>query len=171
SPAYRALRTFPTRRSSDLHCRLFMILIFVTTNFMWAFSQSTVSVEGKVLDVESSPLIGATVLEKGTENGTTTDFDGQFSLSVASENAVLIVSYIGYTTKELSLSDIENNTITLEQSSEMLDEVVVVGYGVKKRKDITGSISTIKSNELTIAPVASSTNALAGRLPGLIVKQ
>lgn len=148
------------------HCRLFMILILVSTNAIWSFSQSTISIEGKVLDAESSPLIGATVLEKGTENGTTTDFDGQFSLSVASENAVLIVSYIGYTTKELSLSDIENGTIMLDQSSEMLDEVVVVGYGEQSRRTLTTAISKIDGSEISDIPVSSVGAGLKGKISG-----
>ncbi|WP_236973817.1 SusC/RagA family TonB-linked outer membrane protein [Membranihabitans maritimus] len=146
-----------------------MILILVSSNAIWSFSQSTISIEGKVLDAESSPLIGATVLEKGTENGTTTDFDGQFSLSVASENAVLIVSYIGYTTKELSLSDIENGTIMLDQSSEMLDEVVVVGYGEQSRRTLTTAISRIGGDDLATGGVSMLSSSMQGKMSGVRV--
>lgn len=127
-------------------------------------------VTGKVVDANGEPVIGATVKEQGTSNGTITDFDGNFSLDVAS-NTMLEVSYIGYKSQKLKALTGELLSVTLREDTEVLDEVVVVGYGTQRKGNLTGSIAEVKSEKLTIAPVSSVSNALAGVLPGLIVKQ
>lgn len=123
-----------------------------------------------MVDANGEPVIGATVKEQGTSNGTITDFDGNFSLDVAS-NTMLEVSYIGYKSQKLKALTGELLSVTLREDTEVLDEVVVVGYGTQRKGNLTGSIAEVKSEKLTIAPVSSVSNALAGVLPGLIVKQ
>lgn len=127
-------------------------------------------INGVVLDNSGVSVIGANVMEKGTTNGVITDVDGNFSLNV-DENAVLIISYIGYVTQEVAVNNRRQISITLLEDFQKLEEVVVVGYGAQKRVNLTGSVASINSEALTVAPVANSTNALAGKLPGLIVIQ
>ncbi|MDE6400933.1 MAG: carboxypeptidase-like regulatory domain-containing protein, partial [Muribaculaceae bacterium] len=111
-----------------------LLLCFVLT----AVGQTTVT--GLVKDETGEPLIGATVQEKGnTINGTPTDIDGQFTLKVKSSKAVLIVSYVGMETTEVPLNGRTDIEIVMKENSEILDEVVVVGYGTQKKSDITGS--------------------------------
>ncbi|MDR0658400.1 MAG: SusC/RagA family TonB-linked outer membrane protein [Mediterranea sp.] len=105
------------------------------------------AITGKVLDGNENPLIGVTIQLKGTSNGTITDIDGKFSIQ-ASKGETLVFSYIGYKVQEIRLSDKSNLTIVLLEDSEILDEVVVVGYGTMRKKDLTGSVSQIRPDAL-----------------------
>lgn len=127
-------------------------------------------IRGRVTNLlTNEPLAGASVLQKGTTNATTTDEDGRFSINVPAGTA-LIISYTGLTEKEvIAQAGVEMN-ITLESASS-LDEVVVVGYGRQRRTNVTGAISTINSKELLQNPVADMSNSLQGRVPGVISKQ
>lgn len=109
-------------------------------------------------------------MEKGTGNGTVTDVNGTFSLEVAI-NATLQISYIGYNEQEVKVTGKDQISVTLREDMQALDEVVVVGYGTQRKGNMTGAISNIKSGELTVSPIASTSNALAGRLPGLVAVQ
>jgi len=128
------------------------------------------TVTGIVKDDNGLPLPGANILEKGTSNGVTTDLDGNFSINVPKENATLMISYIGFETKEIILEGQANLTVTLNTSAG-LDEVVVIGYGSQKVENVIGSVSTVSSEQITQAPVSNISNALAGRLPGAIIQQ
>ncbi len=128
-------------------------------------------ITGIVLDSESLPLPGASVIEKGTSNGTTTDADGRFSIVVENENTVLVFSFIGYVSHEVAANGRSVIDVVLQADVRSLEEVVVVGYGEQKKVSVTGAIATIRSEELAKVPVANTTNALAGRLPGVITKQ
>ena len=101
-------------------------------------------VNGTVLDENGSPLPGANIRVKGTTKGTATDSNGKFSLDVP-PNAILVISYLGYNSKEVSVNGLTTLSIQLESDNSELNEIVVVGYGIQKRADITGSISSIKS--------------------------
>jgi len=128
-------------------------------------------VSGTVIDKEGTPLPGASIVEKGTTNGTQTDFDGNYTLSLEGENAVLVVTYMGYATKEVSLNGQSNLNITLQESAAGLDEVVVVGYGSMKKRDILGSIATVKSDVLEDSSGASNfTSLLQGQAAGVSVQ-
>ena len=127
-------------------------------------------ITGTVLDPTGMPVIGANIMVKGTTNGTITDMDGKFSLE-AREGAVLVVSYIGFANQEIKIGKQKQLSIALKEDSQALDELVVVGYGTQKKVNLTGSVATIKNEELVKTPVASTTNALVGRMPGLIAKQ
>lgn len=128
-----------------------------------------ISVSGSVADANGTPLPGANVVEKGTTNGVTADFDGQFSIEVTDNNATLVVSYIGFATKEVELNGQSVITVFLEESSAGLDEVVVIGYGSVKKSDMTGSVSSIKSDKLLDRPTVNVSQALSGRLAGVEV--
>ncbi len=112
---------------------------------------------------------GVNIVEKGTQNGTSSDFDGNYSINVA-EDAVLIFSYIGYVSQERSVTGSSSMNITLEVDVNALEEVVVVGYGTTKKSDITGSVSSVKSEELAAFPVLSAEQALQGRAAGVAVQ-
>lgn len=127
-------------------------------------------VTGKVVDANGEPVIGATVIEDGTSNGTVTDFDGNFTLNIP-EGKFLTISYIGYKSQNMKAVSNKIMNIVLKEDSGLLDEVVVVGYGTQRKGNLTGSIANVKSDKLTTAPVSNVTNMLAGQLPGLTVKQ
>ena len=127
------------------------------------------SISGNVVDSEGEPLPGANVVEKGTTNGTLTDSDGNFTLKVADENAVLVISYIGFTTQEIPLNGRVNVSITLETSISALEELVVIGYGQVSKKELTGSVSNVDAEALENLPVSRVDQVLAGRAAGVQV--
>lgn len=133
------------------------------------FSQSTSSVSGIVLDSDNIPLAGASVVLKGTTTGTQTDFDGNFSLDKVPSNGTLVISYIGYAAKEVSVANQKQITITLQEDAQSLDEVVVVGYGTQKKADLTGAITTVKSEDIAKTPNSNIMQSLQGKVAGVQV--
>lgn len=133
----------------------------------WA---QTKQVSGVVTDGTGETVIGASVLEKGTTNGTITDLDGKFILTV-NENAVLQISYVGYTTLEVPVKGKTSFNITLKEDSEMLEEVVVVGYGAQKKESVVGAISQVSNKELLQSPAANVSQAISGKIAGVITSQ
>ena len=131
----------------------------------------TITVSGNVVDMNGESLPGVSISIKGTSQGTATDAYGAYSLQVPNENATLVFSYIGFISQEVTVGNRRTININLLEDTRVIEEVVVVGYGVQKRGHITGSISTVQAKELTVAPIASTTNALTGRIPGLIAVQ
>jgi TonB-dependent starch-binding outer membrane protein SusC len=125
-------------------------------------------VNGKVLDENGAPLPGANIRVKGTTNGIATDSDGKFSLDVP-KNAILVISYLGYNSKEVSVNGLTTLSIQLTQDSSELNEIVVVGYGIQKRADITGSISSIKSENFNKGVVNNPGELLQGKLAGVAI--
>lgn len=125
------------------------------------------TVKGTVVDVEGAPLIGAAVLIKGTTKGTTTDFEGKFSLNGVTEETVLEVSSIGYQTNDILVGKQSVFTVTLAEDTELLDEVVVVGYGTMRRSLVTSAISKVGIDEDNMRTVASPTELLNGRVAGV----
>lgn len=132
--------------------------------------QAKRSVTGIVVDEQGEPIVGANVVEKGTVNGIITDIDGKFLLNME-ENGVLLVSYIGYVSQEIPVKGKSFITITMIEDTQSLEEVVVVGYGTQKKLNLTGAVSSVKSDVLVKSPAANTINTLAGRLPGLVMKQ
>ncbi|HOY52223.1 MAG TPA: carboxypeptidase-like regulatory domain-containing protein, partial [Prolixibacteraceae bacterium] len=129
-----------------------------------------VTVRGKVTDASSGEGIpGANVVVKGTTTGTITNVDGDFTLSVPTSNATLVVTFIGYASQEVPLAGRTTVSVNLEPETTQLDEIIAVGYGQARRADFTGSIATISGNELQKIPVASAADALKGRMPGVNV--
>ncbi len=130
------------------------------------FAQN-MTITGKVIDVNSEPIIGANVTEKGTTNGTITDIDGNFSLN-APQGATLVISYIGYLTQEVKIASQTSLKIILKENAEALEEVVVVGVSMK-RSDLTGAISQVSSKVLEEKPVTTINEALQGRVAGVMI--
>lgn len=150
-------------------------LKFFSFTFLLCFSlmasvfAQTREVSGVVISGEDNmPLPGVSVLIKGTTTGTVTDVDGRFKLNVADQNAVLILSFIGFTPLEVPVGNNTTLDLTLRPDLKSLEEVVVVGYGVQKRETITGSVATVKGGELSKSPAMNLSNSIAGRMPGVI---
>lgn len=135
-------------------------------------SQQTKSTKlsGKVLDANGEPIIGASITENGTKNVTVTDIDGNFTLNANSSNATVTVTYVGFNTKQVKLAAGRVTEITLTEDSHSLEELVVVGYGSSKKRDLIASVSTVKADEMSNLPVTNIAQGLAGRSPGLIVQ-
>jgi TonB-linked SusC/RagA family outer membrane protein len=144
--------------------RTVIVVLFLCT---LPISAQDVTVTGTILDQSGEPLIGVTIIEEGTGNGVISNVDGTFSMMVSSRNANLIFSFLGYQTQEINLSGKTSINVTMRENSELLNEVIVVGYGVQKKGSVTGSIASIQSKDLETTKTASVTNALAGKLPGL----
>ena len=136
--------------------------------------QTKKRITGIITDQEGETIIGANVLEKGTSNGTVTDINGEFEFEISQYPAVIRVTYIGYVEQELTITGQESMplSIVLTQAQQYLEEIVVVGMNNRQtRRSITGAVSTIQTKELIQSPVANISNALAGKLPGLITVQ
>lgn len=141
---------------------------FPATDEIRAVSQNH-EVKGTVVDNNGEAIIGASVIEKDNPtNGTITDLDGNFVLNV-NQNAVLKISFVGYVTQEVKITPGKSLRITLKDDTQTLDEVVVVGYGVQRKVNLTGSVSTVNGEELGQRPVANATQSLQGLVPGLTV--
>ncbi len=133
--------------------------------------QESVKITGTIVDETNEPIPGVSIIIKGTTTGTVTDLNGSFNLEVPL-NSVLMVSYIGFGSQEITISgDQTEFRIVLLEETENLEEVVVVGYGVQKKETVTGSLSTVSADELVEQPVSNISQALGGRLPGLISNQ
>lgn len=135
-----------------------------------AFAQTKVTVNGNVKDAKGEPVIGAFVLEKGTLNGTLTDADGKWELTVP-QGAVISVENLGYTTVEFKADQSGTHDSVLEEDALFLDDVVVVGYSSTTKRDLISSVSSVKTAQIANLPVTNISQGLAGRSPGLIVTQ
>ena len=147
--------------------KIFIVSIVMSLSCFMTYAQN--SVTGNVSDVNGEAVIGASILEKGTTNGTVTDIDGNFTLNV-SEGSTLQISYIGYITQEVAVTG-RSLRIILEEDTQTLDEVVVVAYGAQKKVTVTGAIASVSGNDLIKAPTGSLGNALAGKLTGVSTVQ
>ncbi|WP_423148155.1 SusC/RagA family TonB-linked outer membrane protein [Rubrolithibacter danxiaensis] len=132
-------------------------------------SKADIPVKGKITDKETGePLIGVSVMVKGTGVGASTDASGNFSINSAPENGTLVITYIGYNKLEVPISNRRTINIALTSSSTSLNEVVVVGYGTQKKATLTGAVSQVKGSDIVQSPSTNVTNSLAGRLAGLV---
>ena len=134
------------------------------------FAQSgRYEVKGVVVDATGTPVIGASVVEQGTTNGITTDVNGQFVLSVNSSESVVVVSFIGYESQALAANSELLQRVVLAEDSAMIDDVVVIGYGVVKKNDLTGSVSTVKADQTNKGLATSPTDLLRGKSAGVVI--
>ena len=143
--------------------RLLLSFVFLLASTL-SFAQTEAS--GTIVDNEGEPIIGATIMEKGTSNGTISDFDGNFHLKTAS-GATLVISYIGFATQELPASAGMN--ITMSDNAKELAEVVVTGYTVQRKADLTGSVAVVKTDELKTSSDTDPMRALQGKVPGMTI--
>lgn len=131
--------------------------------------QVAVTVSGVVLDDTNTPLPGASVIEKGTTNGTITDMDGKFSLNVAGPESVVVVSFIGYLSQEITVGQQSEINVTLKPDTKSLDEVVVIGYGTQKRREITSSVAKVDQESFNSGGVRSPLDLIQGKVAGLSI--
>ena len=151
-----------------------MLLFVLSFCFLMIYSAGAyaqVNVKGTVKASNNEPLIGVNVIVKDTRLGTVTNIDGEFNFTVPNTNAVIEFSYIGFKTQEIPLNGRTLLNVTLLEDSELLEEVVVVGYGVQKKISVTGAVSQIRGEELLKAPTTNVTNLLAGRISGVSALQ
>ena len=153
------------KRSQNAVGRLLLTLLLLIP--LYVNAQTSTTITGMVKDALGEPLIGASVVQKGTSNGTVTDLDGRFKVDVPA-GATLVVSYVGFTETEVKASP--NMTVTLQNNAKAIDEVVVVGYGTQKKANLTGSVAQVKmSDVLGDRPVVNAAAALQGAMPGLTI--
>ena len=149
--------------------RLLLPLLFLA---LAALPSAAQIVKGVVTDPSGEPLIGATVIEKGSTNGTATDIDGHFQLHLSdAKKGVLVVSYVGFTTEEIPVKGQNDLKIILKEESSVLNELVVVGYGQQKKESVVGAISQVNSGDLLETPSANLSQAITGKIPGVITSQ
>ncbi len=145
--------------------RMLTLLLFVLCTTV-VFAQQK-PIKGTVVDATGEPLIGVNVSVKGTTIGTITDVDGKYSLEVPAKGT-LVFSFIGYKTAEIPIGSQSVVDQTLNEDTQNIDEVVVVGYGVQKKASLTGAVATLKGEELKASPTTNLTNGMVGRMPGVI---
>lgn len=141
--------------------KLLVIVVLMFTEFLFAQTITGLITDG------TGPLPGASIIEKGTNNGVTTDFDGKYELTLNSSSATIVVSFLGYVTQEVSVLGKTLVNVNLTEDLQSLDEVVIVGYGSQKRSTLTTSISSVESEEISEIPVADISQALQGRAAGV----
>lgn len=149
----------PISRLRMMVCLIGMLLL------MCMFAQQ-ITVQGVVKDQTGETVIGASVMEKGTTNGTITGIDGDFSLNM-SPNGTLVVSFVGYKTQEVQVKGQKQLQVVLSEDAEMLDEVVVIGYGTMKKSDLTGAVSSIGNKDIKDSPVSNLGQAIQGKISGV----
>ncbi|HSQ47972.1 MAG TPA: TonB-dependent receptor [Lutibacter sp.] len=132
-------------------------------------AQEGSTIKGVITEVSGEVLPGVNILEKGTQNGTTSDFDGKFSIKVSKSNAVLVISYVGFETQEINVAGKTNINISLKPDMESLDEIVVIGYGTARKSDLTGSVVSVTGDDLKKQSIANVAEALTGRMAGVQV--
>lgn len=148
------------------------ILILAIAILGFGFSaHAQVTVSGTVLDEKNEPMIGITIAVKNSSIGTTSDFEGNYSITVPNANSVIVYSYIGYLKQEITVGSRKVINVVLKDNTEMLDEVVVVGFGTQKKINLTGSIATVDSKMLENRPLSNVSSGLAGLLPGVTITQ
>ena len=130
-----------------------------------AVTQQSVTVKGVVKDANGEPIIGASVFEKGTSNGTVTDYDGNYSLKVANSNATIVVSYVGYVTQEVKAG----SDVVLQENNALLNEVVVIGYGTQRKGDVTSAVASVKAEDFNAGKIGDAAELVKGKIAGLTV--
>lgn len=150
--------------------RLFCLICFAFYG-MITVCAAPGAIKGKVTGTDGYGIIGVNVIEKGTSNGVITDIEGNYILTPTAENPILIFSFIGYKSQEIIVGNQKHINVILKEDIEVLDEVVVVGYGTQKKKDLTGAIASISNEDLGRTPTSSFDQALQGKIPGVQVTQ
>lgn len=147
-----------------------LLILFLGVLFVGALHAQR-TVQGIITDETSEPLIGATILVKGTSIGTTTDFDGAFTIDVPEGEDVLVVSYTGFQSQEVNIAGQTNITVALKSSAELLDEVIVTGYATELKREVSSAITSVKAEEIEGLPVQSFDRAIQGKASGVQIAQ
>lgn len=152
-------------KSIALRFLMLIAFLFVT---QLSFAQKTIS--GIVKDTNGEPIIGANIFAKESVSGTIADIEGNFSFNITDKDKTLQVSYVGYKSQTIPIGAQTKFTIILQEDAQVLSDVVVIGYGVQKKTTVTGSISTIKGDELAAIPVANISQSMAGKVAGISMR-
>lgn len=155
-------------KCTEFNLKFIAVMLICIMSPLWAFSQ-TITVSGTVVDELGEPLVGATVQQKGTSNGTSTDIDGNYSMSI-SPKGTITVSYVGYNTQTIDVNGRNVINVTMQENSAVLDEVVVVGYGQMKRSDLTGSVVSVGEDAVKKSISTSIDQVLQGRAAGVQIQ-
>lgn len=147
-----------------------LIVLFMSFYSVIAFAQGR-QLSGTITDVTGEAMIGVNVLVKGTTNGTITDFNGEYSIQDVSTNDILVISYIGYITQEIPVGNNSTLNILLKEDSQAIDEVVVIGYGVQKKSDLTGSVGSVNNEKLLSKGSTTVMESLQGQVAGVDISQ
>lgn len=148
----------------------FFTLLLFTMSIMCAWGQKK-TLSGNVIDMAGEPIIGASVMEKNTKHGTMTDINGNFTLEIAADAQSVIISYLGMKTQDVSVAGKTRVDIRLDDDNTLLDDIVVIGYGSMKKSDLTGAISTLKTEEILSVPANNTLKSLQGKVAGLDIQQ
>ena len=149
---------------SIIFIRLFSVIALF---FSFSLFSQTVIVSGEIVDDSGNYLPGVSILVEGTKNGASTDFDGQYVISIKTPNATLIFQYLGFETQKIKVGNQKKINLILKESADQLDEVQVVAFSKQKKNSVIGSITTLKVSELK-QPTSNITNTLAGKIAGII---
>ena len=152
----------------NISARILLSIIFLFF-FSNIFSQEK-KISGKISDENNEELPGATIIIKGTTKGTISDINGNYEL-IVQNNDTITISFSGYKRQNIAVANKSIINISLNQDVETLSEVVVVGYGSQQKINLTGSVASIKNEQLTLVPVANSSNLIAGKIPGVMTRQ
>ena len=148
--------------------KYFSVLLFLFVSFS-LFAQTNIPIQGKVSDISGQGLRGVSITLKGTSSGTTTDAEGNFSITVPNQNSVLVFSNVGYTAKEVTVGNQSNLSVDLAAVAGQLNEVVVVGYGTQKRREVTSAVTTVNAEQFNKGNVSSVAQLLQGKVAGLSI--
>ncbi len=159
----------PSTKPSNSSKHSFVLVLCVVAFSFSTYAQNTFTVTGNIVDENSVPLPGATIIQQGTTNGTSSDFDGNYSLEVSNRNATLVITYIGYETQQIPIQGNSEINATMTPTASTLDEVVLVGYGAVRKKDLTGAISQVDAASLSDQSTNSVTDVLRANVAGLSV--
>lgn len=152
-------------KSHDCTFQRVMVLVFLSVFSIGIWAQSKIT--GTVVDAAGEPIIGASVVVKGTSNGAVTDLNGNFTIPKGAQNATLTISYVGYSTQNVATNGRQSVKVVLQENRKVLDEVVVVGYGTMKKSDLTGAMSRVTAKTIQERPVQNVLQALQGKTPGV----
>jgi TonB-dependent starch-binding outer membrane protein SusC len=144
-----------------------VLLLLLSFIFMSAIYAQEKTVNGNIADKAGIPLPGVNVIIKGTTNGTVTDLNGNYSIKVPDNNTVLLITYVGYIKQEIKVGEQSTIKIVLEEEVKELNEVVVIGYGVQRKSDLTGAVASVSAKDLKATPVTRLDEALEGRAAGV----
>lgn len=147
------------------------LLLFAIVGCTVSVSAQQQSLSGTVTDTNGQIVPGVNVVEKGTTNGTSTDFDGNYTLTISTQNATLIFSYIGFQTLEEPVNSRSSINVTISEDAQQLDEIVVIGYGTQKRKDVTGAVASLKAESFVDALPVAPEQLLQGKIAGVNIVQ
>ncbi len=165
------LETMKNRKGKIFFSFLLFALFALQANYLHAKTNQAITVSGVVVDEYDEPLIGVSVSEKATTNGTITDLNGRFSLKVNGGNSVLLFSYVGYMEQEVPVGNNLEVKITLQEKVGILDEVVVIGYGTKRKGGISAAVSTVGSEDIARSKATTTSGAIVGKLAGITARQ